>query len=394
MGKLTKQQQDKLTNFLLEQGLSFKPLLDEMIDHVTCDLEDRMAQGSSFDVAWQQSISALPNNHFQNIQQETMATINKRFTISQGFSYLALVLLFVSMIFKVMHWPLADELLLLAFASIAISLLTGSLSGIFLNKEKKGAIRVLAVVSGVILLIVAYAFKLLHMPGADQLVLLGVTLTIASLLMNTLYVYQHASGEGNLLTYLHEKYTPGIERFLLFLLFPLMIYRVVSMLLSPELYIGNLLLLIVIFGSGLQFIALNWRIMEKDLTKRNKNIFAGIIISILCFTLPLLGEAFLPLNVRVTMIVLFSAVSAWLAWQLEEEKKPLLLIMAWLVPIVFAGWGLIMTGIIPLAAAKYIFNLPLMLMMAIGLLLCRKHGAMRAYMIVSLASYILERLSP
>src|SRR5687768_7053455 len=157
MGKLTDEQKNGLREFLERQGLSFRPLQDEMVDHMACDLEDRMTEGFSFQEAWDQSINEIPNNHFQLIQKEVMETINKRFTWSQVFSFGALGLIVIGTVFKELHLPLAGETLLLSFGFLAISLLTGSLSGMSLNKGKKGSARLLAVVAGIIILLTAFS---------------------------------------------------------------------------------------------------------------------------------------------------------------------------------------------------------------------------------------------
>ncbi|MEX2233356.1 MAG: hypothetical protein WD824_14430 [Cyclobacteriaceae bacterium] len=310
--------------------------------------------------------------------------------MSQVLSYLALVLLFTSLTIKTIKFPLSGEFLLLSFGAIAASLVMGSLSGIFLNRQKKGAIRVLAVVSGLIILLTGYSFRILHMPGADELVILGVFTLITSLLVNTLYVYRHASGEGNLLTYLHEKYTPGIERFFLLLLFPLLIYKVVAILTRPEDFLGNVILLIVILGSGLQFIALNWRIMEKNLSKRNALYVAAIIISFSCLIFPFLAE-YLAFGIRVVMVVICTIVTGWLAYRMEDAPKKITdLIMVILVPVLFLGWALIRLQVIPASMSPVFFNIPILIILVIGLLFCRKHGTMRTYMIFSLGGYLLE----
>jgi hypothetical protein len=361
-----------------------------MVDHVSCDLEERLSTGCSFDEAWRLSMDEIPSSHFQIIQKQTMEAINKRFTISQILSYLALLFLFVSTIFKVQHWRLTGELLLLSFAAMAASLLMGSLSGISLNKEKKGAIRVLAVVVGVIILLIGHSFKILHMPGANSLVFLAISGLILSLLINTLYVYKQASGEGNLLTFLHEKHTPGIERFLLFLLFPLAIYKVIAIVSKLENFPGNMVLLVVIFGSGLQFAALNWRIMENDLSKRNGLILSAIIVSLLCFTLPFLGE-YLAFDLRVLVVTVFTIVSGWVAYKMEEEPKKITsLAVVILVPLLFLGWAFIRLKVIPSSASAIFFNLPVLFILVIGLLICRKHGTMRTYMMISLSGYLFE----
>ena len=391
MGKLNNEQRLQLRGYLQEQGLSFKPLQDEIADHISCDLENRMSEGYSFAEAWQQTLGELPDHHFIIIQNNVMETINKRFTWSQGFSFLALALLLISTVFKVLHLPLAGEILLLSFSFIAVSLLVTTLSGIFLRKGKKGSIRVLALVLGIVLLLISFSFRILHLQGADGTLFLAVGILVVSLLVNTLYVYRHASGEGNLLTYLHEKYTPGIERFFLILLFPLIVYKVINISSGSNDFVGNLILLVVVFGSGLQFIALALRTMEKKLSKRNILTLSATIVSCLCLTLPFLGPI-LPLELRMALIALCSILSCWLAYTMEEEPKKIMVMIIALGPVIFLSWALIKLNIIPYSAHQVFFNLPILMVLIAGLLLCRKHGIMRTYLLMTIASYLFEYL--
>ena len=74
-----------------------------MLDHVSSDIEERMQEGLSFEEAWYQMKNDIPENHLQNIQIETMETINKRFSVSRALSILALALMFGGIIFKILH---------------------------------------------------------------------------------------------------------------------------------------------------------------------------------------------------------------------------------------------------------------------------------------------------
>ncbi len=390
---LTDEQKAALREFLEHRGLSFKPLQDEMVDHMGCDLEDRMATGLSFEEAWDESIREIPANHFQRIQQEVMESINKRVTWSQGLSFLALGLIFISVLFKKLHLQFAGEALLLSFGFMGGALLTGSLSGIRLGKGRKGAIRLLVIISGVILLLVGFGFKLLHLPEADQFIVLAVAVLIISLLINSIYVFQHASGEENLLTYLHEKYTPGIERFFLFLLLPLVVYKGALILMGTNDFLGNIMLLIVIFGAGLQFIALAWRTMEKDLDKRRPLMLMATIASCLCLVLPFLGML-LPQPLRIVLVAFFSPIAGGLAYAMEEApRKWIHAVPVALVIVVFMGWALIKLNVIPSASSWMFFNIPMLVLLVAGLFVSKKHGAVRAFMLVSVAGYLLEYMS-
>lgn len=392
MGMLTDEQRNGLRHFLERQGLSFKPLQDEMMDHLGCDLEERMSEGLSFQEAWDQSIREIPNNHFQLIQQEIMETINKRVSWSRVLSFFALGLILISAVFKALHLQFGGVVLLMSFGCMAAALLTGSLSGIRLNKGKKGATRVLAVTVGIILLMIGFSFKFLHLRGGDQLIILAVAVLIISLVVNSLYVYKHASGEGTLLTYLHEKYTPGIERFLMLLLFPLVIYKGFIIMGTVD-FLGNFLLLIVILGGGIQFIVLTWRMMEKEPAKRNVVILTATIVCCSCLIFPFLGPL-LPLPVRVILITLFSPVAGWLAYTMEENsRKGIDAFLVVLVTAAFLGWALIHLSVIPSSATWIFFNIPVLLLLVAGILLSKKHGTMRAFMLVSVAGYLFEYVS-
>lgn len=386
---ITHGQRNTIKEILVLQGVTFKPLQEEMIDHIGCDIEERMSQGLTFDEALQQTINDIPENHLKHIQTDTMDTINKRFTLSRWLSYAAIASLISAVFFKTLHLQFSDELLLLSFALIAVALLSGSLSGIYVNREKRGALRVLAVVTGVVLLLIGYAFRILHLPGAGTIILLAVGLLVVTLVINTLFVYRKATGEGNLLTYLHEKYTPGIERFLLFLLLPLTLYKIVCVMLHVQAVAGDIIMLVVILGGGLQFIALSWRNIESSSVYRNPYLLTGLIVSFLCLVLLFLGNL-IPLEIRIAMVVLYSVVTAGLALTMQQKENKAALTIACLSPVIFLGWAMIETGALSSSINQYIFNLPLLILLFAGLFLAQKNSVVRAYLIVSAASYVFE----
>jgi hypothetical protein len=133
--------------------------------------------------------------------------------------------------------------------------------------------------------------------------------------------------------------------------------------------------------------------MEKDLSKRNAFTLTATVILCLCLLLPFLGEV-VPITLRVVMIAIFSMVSAWLACTMEEgPKKMLPLTIVSLAPALFLGWALIWLNVIPTSLRGVFFNLPVLALLVAGVIVCRKHGTMRTYMLVSLSSYVFEYLA-
>lgn len=96
-----------------------------------------------------------------------------------------------------------------------------------------------------------------------------------------------------------------LVKLLLLLLFPLAVYKALLILRGGTTdFPGNIMLLIVIFGAGLQFIVLTWRVMEKNPAKRNVFILTTTIVCCLSLVLPFLGPL-LPLPVRIILIAIF-----------------------------------------------------------------------------------------
>ncbi|MEI9918497.1 MAG: hypothetical protein WDO14_06815 [Bacteroidota bacterium] len=373
---LTNDQRDDIRNFLLSRGLAFKPLLDEMSDHVACDLENLMNEGMSYEDAWKQTINGLPENHFNQIQKETMETINHRFTISRVFTYIGMISLIIATIFKIMHLRGADGAVLIGISALGLSLLAGSVSGIYFNRDKEGAMRVVAIVAGIVLVMIAYMFKILHLPGADQMITLGVLTLLVSMVINTQYVYNNASGRGNLFTFLHGKHSPGIERFLLIML-PFLAFI--------SLKLGHL---IVIFAAGLQFIALVWSAMEKDTSKNDWVTLGAVITTCVCFAIPMFGELVV-FNLRLLLVTVFSFAGAFLCFRLEPSRSASSYLVC-IAPIMFFASALVKLGWMNSFADNWPLNIIVSIAMVAAILLSPKTSITRTFMILSLAGYLLE----
>ena len=191
----------------------------------------------------------------------------------------------------------------------------------------------------------------------------GVSIGLVSLLFNTLYVFRNNTGETNLLTYLHEKYTPGIERFFLFLLVPTAILKMVA---SPGVFVGAIIFVVVIYGAGLQFYALVWRILEKNRSKRNLVILSAIILSFTSFSLVFLGDL-LPVSVRLILIMIFSFITTWLMYSIDTPKNIFILWVVFIVPVLFSASTLIRFHVIPGSLAPIIFNVGVPIVLTAGI---------------------------
>jgi hypothetical protein len=387
MAGLSDSQRAELRDYLASQGLTFLPLLDELTDHIACDIEERVNGGTRYDDAWRQAISELPKDHFKSIQQETMETINRRFNLSKVFTYVALSALLLGTVFKTFHLQGTSTLVFISFFALAAALIASSFSGVYLNRQKKGAINILGVVAGTILFIAGYGFKVFHLPGADQLVVAATIVSLAFMAINTVYVYKRALGEDNLLSYLHAKHTPGIERFLVILLVPLTLYQIIAWIFGMNDYFVPLILVVTIYSACLQFIALAWRSIGGNKANKNGLTLVLTFAAFICMTLPMMAEL-LPFGFRLTLVTCFSFIAAGLTLRLEAPRgtssyliyaAPFVLM---LLAILKAGW--LQLGLnVP-------FHVIVSLILGIGIFLSAKGSIARTYLIVSLTAYLLE----
>jgi len=179
---------DLIENYLDQQGLTFKPLREEMKDHLIGDLEAQMENGISFEKAWKLITGEIPNYHFKNIQKEIMETLDKKFSLSRGLTYLSLVLIIILVIFKILHLSLSGILLLAAFGSIGASLFSGAVFSLYPFKNKKESLLLLGAIIGIELFLLSFFTQILHLPGFIPLRNTSVIMLLIFFPVITLYL--------------------------------------------------------------------------------------------------------------------------------------------------------------------------------------------------------------
>jgi hypothetical protein len=387
MAGLTEDQKNDLQEFLMRQGVTFPPLLWELSDHITCDIEERMKEGFSYEESRIHVLGELSNNHFISIQQETMETINRRFSVSRVFTYVGLSALFLATIFKTLHLQGTSALATIAFFSLAAALVTGSFLGIYLNRQKTGAIYILGVVAGVILMIAGYGFRIFHLPGADQLVIAATFISLIFMAVNTIFVYKNTLTDETLLSYLHEKHTPGIERFLLILLLPLTVYQFAGWIGGINDFFVPLVLVVTVYSAGLQFIALAWRKIGNESSHKNIPNLTLVVVSFIGMTLPMMAEL-LPFGFRLALVTIGLLSMGLLSVRLESARG-ISTYFTYAMPVVFILLAFSKMGWIAFGQ-NVVLNVALAIMMIVGMFLSPKAGIARTYFILSLTAYLLE----
>jgi len=379
----------EIEHFLDQQGLSFKPLKAELLDHLLSDVETRMGGGESFETAWGQVKSEIPSNHFKIIQQQTMETIDSRFRISRIFSNLFLALMIMGSLFKYLHLPGAGILLMSSFIALAISLLSGSLSGLIINRGKQGGMWLVTLVLGVLLLLTAYCFRIIHLPGAELAAIVSVGLLLVSVLGITISIRSH-SGEENLLTFLHKKYAPNIQRALVVLLCVGVLFKVVTaMAKGSDFFVGDITLILLIYGAGIQLLLLLWHDMAGNSQKSQNMVLTAI--SAICLFLPILNF-YIPFAPRMVMAFTFYTLMGYLIYQQLDNSgnKPWLLLFAGLNVVHFTAWSFMKMEMLPADAQYVLYSLPVAVIFMIPFWLFRKNKLMLTYWILIFGAFALQ----
>jgi len=155
------------------QRVTYSHLLDDLVDHVCCDVEAEMDEGLPFKLAYEKVRSRIGINRFKKIQEETLILIDKKYksmkTFMKIFGVLSPSLLAVGALFKIQHWPGGSIMLVLGFFFLCFFFLPSAIY--VLNAENKTDkkhlfMKLSGLISSVISLL-GILFKVMHWPGAN-----------------------------------------------------------------------------------------------------------------------------------------------------------------------------------------------------------------------------------
>lgn len=185
---------DQITRDVRSQEITFSHLLDDLIDHICCDVEDEMRSGLDFNHAYQKVKQKMGRRRLKEIQEETLFAVDTKYRQMKNtmkISGVAGTIIFgLAAMFKIQHWPGAGILLTLGALILALVFLPSALSVLW--KETKSAKRLFLFISAFLagaFLISGVLFKIQHWPGAGPILIAAYAsgfLFIAALLVNRL----------------------------------------------------------------------------------------------------------------------------------------------------------------------------------------------------------------
>ena len=179
---------DKQIDYILDdigaRGVEMESLQHNLVDHVCCIIEQNLEANGDFENFYKQTIQTFYKDALWEIEEETLLLLTyknyytmKKIMINSGiFSAIAFI---TGSIFKIMHWPGANVLIILAM--LASSLIFLPLYFLFKKNEttesKSKIIIAIGSING-ILFCVSMLFKIMHWPGAHALWLLTIGMMV------------------------------------------------------------------------------------------------------------------------------------------------------------------------------------------------------------------------
>jgi hypothetical protein len=187
---------DQITNDIRSEEINFSHLIDDLIDHVCCDVEYEMTAGFDFSEAYKRVKRKMGSERrLREIQEETLYAVDTKYRNMKNtmkISGIAGTIIFgVAALFKIQHWPGAGIMLTLGAIILAFVFMPSSLTVLWkeTHNMKRLIIFISAFLSG-FTFISGTLFKVQHWPLAGLLLLISVAsicfLLIPSLLVNRL----------------------------------------------------------------------------------------------------------------------------------------------------------------------------------------------------------------
>ncbi len=175
MYSITDEQIDFILNDIRRNGIELEGLQTNLLDHICCKVENEFHEGENFELFYSIAIKDLCHNNLYEIQSETtnLLTFKNYYLMKKSMiiSGIAASLLFVSGgFFKIMHWPGASMLLVLAIFLLCFVFLP--LMVLLKSRETNSNTINLPLITGAItgiLYSMAIIFTVMHWPGSSML---------------------------------------------------------------------------------------------------------------------------------------------------------------------------------------------------------------------------------
>lgn len=184
MYQLSDKQIDYILDDIGARGVEMESLQQNLLDHICCIIEQNLEENGDFESFYKKTIQTFYKDALWEIEEETLLLLTyknyyamKKIMIMSGITAAATFI--TGSIFKIMHWPGANALIILGM--ITSSLIFLPIFFLFKKNEtvenKNKLILAIGTING-ILFCVSSLFKMMHWPGAHILWILTIGLMV------------------------------------------------------------------------------------------------------------------------------------------------------------------------------------------------------------------------
>jgi len=171
---------ERISRDVSRQEITFSHLLEDLIDHICCDVEDEMQNGLTFSEAYRKVKQKMEPRRLKEIQEETLYAVDTKYRYMKNtmkISGVAGTLLFgFAALFKIQHWPGAGILITSGAVILAFVFMPSALGVLWKETHsKKRMILFLSAFLTAMFFIFGILFKIQHWNGA------GIILTLAGI---------------------------------------------------------------------------------------------------------------------------------------------------------------------------------------------------------------------
>lgn len=287
MPELSYNDLERISRDIRKEEITFSHLLDELIDHVCCEVEYEMSTGLSFKEAYNMVRQKIGPRRLKEIQEETLYAIDSKYrkmkTTMKISGIAGTVMLGFASLFKIQHWPGAGILMTLGAFTLAFIFMPSALGVLW--KETHNRKKLFLFISAfftAMFFILGTLFKIQHWPGAGLVLSLatfsGLFLFLPAILVHLLSDPERQNRRG--------AYILGTAGFVLYSFG--MLFKIQHWPLATILMVTGL----IIFGA----LALPWYVYIK--WKDENNITSQFLFIILGLLLIIIPGMMINLNLR------------------------------------------------------------------------------------------------
>lgn len=199
---------ERIRDDLCRLGLTYDPLMEDLLDHVCCQVEEHMSGGEDFESSYGRVLDAIGDCQLASIQHQTLLNLDQKFQRMKNFTYIfglsAAILTIIGSFFKMMHWPGASILMTLGILMVVLVFLP--LYFITMHREqeqKKNPVYGIVGYFTIALLLAGALFKIMHWPGAGMMLLVGMGFLIIGFIpLYVVNVFQRSGSKWETLPYM------------------------------------------------------------------------------------------------------------------------------------------------------------------------------------------------